>query len=187
MTVKFPVASAPAENSAVSPAVQVVVKPIPVETPFQFALVKSQLPDGVVPPAPDVAPLMSHHSDCARAVFVGTLAAIADAKAAKGIIDRRESLPDFIAFSPAPGKGAVSDLPELRSANDNSRIISRGYAPNTHPSRGGPRHTTTPHLIEEPVVRNEKSDGAFFALDGDRHHEFPGDVCRRQSSLLATR
>src|SRR5258706_15059432 len=61
VTVKMPVASVPAEKKASSLAAQVVVAMAPAESVLQFDVVISQLPVGVAPPAPGVAPLMSQY------------------------------------------------------------------------------------------------------------------------------
>src|SRR4051812_16057298 len=54
VTVYAPVASPPAANTALSPAVQVAGIPVPSEFVFQLAVVPvSHVPDGVGPPAPD--------------------------------------------------------------------------------------------------------------------------------------
>src|SRR2546429_2699114 len=62
VTVKEPVASEPAEKIALSLAVHVVVADKPVESVVQFAVAPvSQVPVGVGPPAPVLAPLMSQY------------------------------------------------------------------------------------------------------------------------------
>ena len=58
MTVKVPVASVPAEKTAVSPVVHAAVAAVPAELMLQkFAV--PQVPTGVAPPAPAAAPLAS--------------------------------------------------------------------------------------------------------------------------------
>jgi len=56
-----PVASDPAEKKALLLALSVhnVVATPPAESVLQFAVAVFQVPDGLVPPAPVVAPLMS--------------------------------------------------------------------------------------------------------------------------------
>src|SRR3954466_12261841 len=106
---KVPVASAPAEKTAVWPAAHVCVAPRPVETLFQLRLVRLHVPDGTVPPAPVVAALRSQYKDWAKTVLVGTAAATAEAKAANGRTDRREKR-RCIALSPAPFGGRCLEL-----------------------------------------------------------------------------
>jgi hypothetical protein len=69
VTVNAPVASVLAEKTASSPAAQVVPADPPVESVVQFAVDVSQLPVGVVPPAPEPAPFMSQYLMVARLVI----------------------------------------------------------------------------------------------------------------------
>jgi hypothetical protein len=61
VTVKVPVASVPAEKKTSSVFVKSVGAAVPAELDVQFVVVISQLPVGVAPPAPAVAPLMSQY------------------------------------------------------------------------------------------------------------------------------
>src|SRR5689334_18492184 len=69
VTVKLPVASVPAENTAMSFAANVVAAPVPSVSVFQFAAEVFHVPVGVVP-APVVVPLRSQYftaaCDCSR-------------------------------------------------------------------------------------------------------------------------
>jgi hypothetical protein len=70
VTVNVPVASLPAEKTAVSPGVHGAVAKEPVESADQFGVEASQVPAGVVPPAPGVEPSMSQKLSAARRVEV---------------------------------------------------------------------------------------------------------------------
>src|SRR5262245_60229363 len=59
ITVNAPVASLPAENTALRPEIHAAVAPVPSATLFQLANAPSHVPLGVAPPAPAVVPLRS--------------------------------------------------------------------------------------------------------------------------------
>src|SRR5439155_14025347 len=58
VTVKSPIASLPAEKTALLPLTQPAVAPVPELMGFQL-LAAPQIPAGVAPPAPPVVPLVS--------------------------------------------------------------------------------------------------------------------------------
>src|SRR5436190_16568136 len=68
VTVYVPVASVPAEKTALPPALQVVGLPVPLDDEFQLAVLLSQFPVDVAPPAPAVAPFVSQYKVWAGAL-----------------------------------------------------------------------------------------------------------------------
>src|SRR5205814_8561918 len=80
VTVKAPVASPPAEKTAVLPAAHAPVDDVPAELPCRKGLLP-QVPAGVVDPAPPPEPLESQYSGPARADWRVATETIADASA----------------------------------------------------------------------------------------------------------
>src|SRR5689334_14120567 len=70
VTVNCPVASDPAEKVAPCPCVHGCVGDSPLASVLQFDRRVSQVPEGVGPPAPDVAPLVSQYSAASLAAPV---------------------------------------------------------------------------------------------------------------------